>query len=130
MFILKPIKQNIKMKTKASPKSTKVKFETYQVADLSTKYITKEDGLLIGEKDAPGHVGSVDPAVPGEGSPGDFFAVQSDDEVFRKQLADFKRLGFTEHFFHIFVTLHAPCIPYVRFDGDGGEADGLPLFDW
>jgi hypothetical protein len=33
-----------------------VKFETYQVADLSTKYITKEDGLLIGEKDAPGHV--------------------------------------------------------------------------
>ena len=44
------------MKTKTSPKSKKVKFETYQVADLSTKYITKEDGQLIGEKDAPGHV--------------------------------------------------------------------------
>ena len=130
MFILKPIKQNIEMKTKASPKSKKVKFETYQVADLSTKYITKEDGLLIGEKDAPGHVGSVDPAVPGEGSPGDFFAVQSDDEVFRKQLADLKKFGFSEHFLHIFETLHAQGIPYVRFDGDGGEADGIPFFDW
>ena len=130
MFILKPIKQNIEMKTKASPKSKKVKFETYQVADLSTKYITKEDGLLIGEKDAPGHVGSVDPAVPSEGSPGDFFAVQSDDEVFRKQLADLKKFGFSEHFLHIFETLHAQGIPYVRLDGDGGEADGLPFFDW
>ena len=75
------------------------------------------------EKDAPGHVGSVDPAVPGEGSPGDFFAVQSDDEVFRKQMADLKKFGFSEHFLHIFETLHAQGIPYVRFDGDGGEAE-------
>ena len=118
------------MKTKASQKSTKVKFETYKVADLSTKYITKEDGQLIGEKDAPGHIGSVDLVVPSDGSPGDFFAVQSDDLVFKEQMEDLKKFGFSEHFLHIFEQLHAQGIPYVRFDGDGGEADGLPFFDW
>ena len=98
---------------------------------MSTKYITKEDGLLIGEKNAPGHVGSVDPAVPGRRiAGGSSLLFKAMTKCFRKQLADLKKFGFSEHFLHIFEQLHAQGIPYVRFDGDGGEADGLPFFDW
>jgi len=107
-----------------------VKFETYKVADLSTKYITKEDGRLIGNKEAPGHIGSVDPIFSSEESSGDFFAVPSDDEILKEQMQKMKEFGFSEHCLHIFEQLHGLGIPYVRFDGDGGEAAGLPFFDW
>ena len=55
----------------------KPEFDIYQVADVSTKYITKEDGSLIGRLDAPGHVARIDPgdAESGSsGSPGRSFA--------------------------------------------------------
>ena len=56
------------MKTKSQPK---IKFETIRYADLSTKYITRTDGELIGIKTAPGHIGSTDPREEDGESEGD-----------------------------------------------------------
>ena len=48
----------------------KPEFDIYQIADVSTKYITKEDGSLIGRPDAPGHIACIDPVDAESGSPG------------------------------------------------------------
>ncbi len=118
------------MKTKRQPK---IKFETIRYADISTKYITKTDGELIGIKKAPGHIGSTDPDDQYEdgGSEGEFFAVQLDKECFQQQVEEMQAFGFSEHFIHIFVLLHQQRIQYVRIDANGGEVDGdLPTFEW
>jgi hypothetical protein len=116
------------MKTKSQPK---IKFETIRYADLSTKYITRTDGELIGIKTAPGHIGSTDPREEDGESEGDFFAVQLDKECFQQQIQDMQAFGFSEHFIHIFKLLHQQRIQYVRIDANGGEVDGdLPIFDW
>jgi hypothetical protein len=110
--------------------SKRVKFETYQVADLSTKYITQEDGALIGDVEAPGHVAALDSWGSTADSPGDIFAVPTSQELLDSRIAELKAFGFSEHFVAIFQHLLDQQIPYIRFDTDGGEADGLPMFDW
>jgi hypothetical protein len=38
--------------------------------------------------------------------------------------------GFSKAFLRIFRALYRQRIPYLRFDGGSGDADGLPEFDW
>jgi hypothetical protein len=108
----------------------KPEFDIYQVADVSTKHITKEDGSLIGRLEAPGHIACIDPEDAESGSPGDIFAVLQDSGNHRRQMAELREFGFSREFLRIFRALYRQRIPYVRFDGGSGEADGLPEFDW
>ena len=108
-----------------------MKFETYKVADISTKYITASDGSILGNQNAPGHVASVDPLCIGDEPQGDIYAISLDKETFQEQVANTKAFGFSEAFINILKELHKQKIPYVRFDSDGGEVEGkLPMFDW
>jgi hypothetical protein len=108
----------------------KPEFDIYQVADVSTKYITKEDGSLIDRLGAPSHIACIDPEDAQSGSPGDIFAVLQDSRLHRKQMADLKQFGFSKAFVRIIRALHRQRIHYVRFDAGSGDADGLPEFDW
>jgi hypothetical protein len=108
----------------------KPEFDIYQVADVSTKYITKEDGKLIGRQDAPGHIACVDPEDTQSESPGDLFAVLQDRRYHRRQMADLREFGFSIAFARIFRALYRQRIPYVRFDAGAGDAEGLPEFEW
>jgi hypothetical protein len=105
-------------------------FDVCQVADVSTKHITKEDGSLIGRLDAPGHIACIDPEDAECESPGDVFAVLQDSRYHRRQMAELRQFGFSGAFLRIFRALYRQRIQYVRFDGGSGEADGLPEFDW
>ena len=112
-------------------KSKKVNFVTCKIADLSTKYITQQDGELIGRKDAPGHVASIDGWEGNQDSPGDIFWVGQGEKEHKEQDAYLKNFGFSKAFRHIFSLLAEQKIPYVRFDRDGSEIFGnLPEFDW
>ena len=108
----------------------KPEFDIYQVAAVSTKYITKEDGSLIGRLDAPGHIACIDLEDAQSGSPGDIFAVLQDSGYHRRQMAELREFGFSRAFLRIFLALYSQRIPYVRFDSGSGEANGLPEFDW
>jgi hypothetical protein len=108
----------------------KPEFEIYQIADISTKYITKEDGRLIGRQAAPGHVACIDPYDPQGGSPGDLFAVLQGSDDHRRQMAELREFGFSSAFLRIIRALYRQRIAYVRFDGGSGQADGLPEFHW
>jgi hypothetical protein len=108
----------------------KPEFDIYQAADVSTKYITKEDGSLIGRLDAPGHIARIDPKDAESGSPGDIFAVLQKSGYHRRQMAELREFGFSRAFLRIFRALYCQRIPYVRFDAGSGDADGLPEFEW
>jgi hypothetical protein len=104
----------------------KPKFDIYQIADVSTKYITKEDGSLIGRLAAPGHIACIDPEDAESESPGDVFAVLQDSGNHRRQMAELQEFGFSKAFLRIFQALYRQRIPYARFDGYSGDVDGLP----
>lgn len=105
----------------------KTGFDTFVYADLSTKYITPEDGKLIGMDLAPFHLASVDGGP--DGSTGDFFWVPLDTSIEEtcKELSDF---GFSPAFCAIFSLMHSKRVPYVRFDAAGGEMEGAKEFEW
>jgi hypothetical protein len=109
---------------------SKPHFNVYRIADMSTKYITREDGRLIGRQDAPGHVACVDSEDAQSGSPGDVFTILQESRLHRRQMADLKHFGFSSAFARIFRALYRQRIPYVRFDAGSGDAEGLPEFDW
>lgn len=111
-------------------KMRRPEFEVYRIADVSTRYITRADGRLLGRVDAPGHVASVDPDDSQSGSPGDVFAVMQEGRYHRRQIAELRAFGFSAAVVGIFRALRRQGIPYVRFDADGGEAAGLAEFDW
>jgi hypothetical protein len=108
---------------------TKPEFDIYQIADVSTLHITKEDRSLIGRLGAPGHIACIDPEFGERWSPGDVFAVLQDSGYHRKQIAELKEFGFSSAFLRIFRALHRQRVQYVRFDSGSGEANGLPEFD-
>ncbi len=108
----------------------KPEFAVCRIADVSTKYITEEDGRLIGRLDAPGHVACVDPEDARSGSPGDVFAVLQESCYHRRQMVELGEFGFSSAFIRIFRELYRQRIPYVRFDANGGEAKGLAEFNW
>lgn len=107
-----------------------MKFDLFQIADISTKYITENDARLIENKDLLGHVASLDPRKEGD-SPGEILSVFIFSELVEEQLQEFHRLGFSDQFIKIIEELRKQEIPYVRFDADGGDVEGdLQEFDW
>lgn len=63
------------------------------------------------------HVGEVD------GNFGSFFYVPWDD--LEERLMDAEQYGLSGRFIRLMRELAAQQIPYVRFDADGGDVDGL-----
>jgi len=108
----------------------KPEFDVYQIADVSTKHITKEGGSLIGRLAAPGHIACVDPEDAQSGSPGDIFAVLQGSADHRRQIADLREFGFSRAFLRIFQALYRRRVLYVRFDPGSADAGGLREFDW
>jgi hypothetical protein len=106
------------------------KFATYLIADISTKHITEADGRLVGLASAPGHIGSIDECPLGGGSPGDIYAVFKDPELHRHLVRQLKEFGFSTAFINIIRAVYKQKIAYVRFDRDGDEVYGLPVFHW
>ena len=45
----------------------------------------------------------------------------TDPTVFAEEMAHAERFGLSERFRLIMTRLHEAGVPYVRFDGDGGE---------
>lgn len=66
------------------------------------------------------HVGEVD------GNYGSFFYVPLDEKVdLEERLAEAEKYGLSARFIRLIRELAAQQIPYVRFDADGGDVDGL-----
>lgn len=104
---------------------TQPKFEVYNIADISTKYITQRDGGLLSDKENSGHLASLD------SERGDIYTVFLDEKTHEAQIQVLKRQGFSDAFLNIIEALYEKRIAYVRFDGDGGEIEGdFPTFDW
>lgn len=97
------------------------KFKTFEYADVSTAYLTEHDWELMSDADVPGHIAKVD------GGLGDFYHTCSDDP---KKFAElyvpaWKKVGLSGRFIEIMVRLHEQKIPYVRFDADGNDIEGM-----
>ena len=107
-----------------------MEFDVYRMADVSTKYITRKDSMLLGQLDAPGHIASIDPVFVDSLSPGDIFTSSvCSDETDRR--SDLIAWGFSENFIAILQAAHLQGIHYVRFDMDGGDIGGdVKQFEW
>jgi hypothetical protein len=105
-----------------------MRFTTYRIADISTKYITKSDGQKIGNKESPGHIASID-GFDG-GSPGDIFSVPQNRADMDLRREDLISAGFSIHFVKIIKELSRGKIEYVRFDRDGADIEGSETFNW
>ncbi len=108
------------------------KFETYQIADISTAHITRGDAEIMGNPEGPCHVAKIDgtASLTHDTSPGDIFVVPLDEANFKEQLANLAAFGYSQQFLDLMTELHKQRIPYVRFDRDGGEVEGAPTFEW
>lgn len=95
-----------------------MKFTTYLMADISTRYVTREDGELMQE--GLRVLGQID-----EGR-GALFGVPNNEE----QIESYAEAGYSAAFIAIMRELALQKIPYVRFDCDGADLDGYPTFDW
>jgi hypothetical protein len=96
-------------------------FDTYRIADINTRHVTRRDGELMLNSHAPYLLAIT------KGNAGAFFYIPQDDEDMEGTLY---RCGFSEAFQKLFKQLRAESIPYVRFDADGGPVDNAPVFDW
>lgn len=96
-----------------------MKFTTHQYADISTAYLEQSDLDLLGDVSLTGHIAEED---EGRGS---FWYASSDDEVFSSQVLEWRNAGLSERFIAVMTELREQGIPYVRFDADGGEIEGL-----
>ncbi len=97
----------------------KVKFTIHQYADISTGYLEDADLTLIQNPDIHGHLAETDDRA------GCYWYPASDDETFVAQVHTWRAAGLSDRFIAIMTELHAQGIPYVRFDADGGEIEGL-----
>jgi hypothetical protein len=97
-----------------------MKFKTYVYADISTGYLKPSDHELL--KTAPNHLAELD------GKNGDFFYTPMQPEG-RDSLKDYKvrarKHGMSRRFIRIMVEVSKKSIPYVRFDSDGSEIQGM-----
>ena len=89
-------------------------------ADVSTAHLRESDLDLL--KTAPNHLAELDCRR------GDFFYVPCDG-AFDDFATLAKEHGMSPEFIAIFEELRRQEIPYVRFDGDGDFAPGLPIPD-
>ena len=98
-------------------------FEKYEVADVSTRYLEESDLPLLLQIHCPTRIAETD------GGFGTFHRVSDDDQLFEEDLQHASAFGLSGRFVSIMRHLRATKIPYVRFDADGGEIQGVERTD-
>ena len=94
-------------------------FEKYEMADVSTAYLAESDLELLSRFDCPTRFAETD------GGFGTFHWIPDDDGLFEEDMQHAVEFGLSERFVTIMRHLRSARIPYVRFDADGGEIDGI-----
>jgi hypothetical protein len=94
-------------------------FDSYIVADVNTGYLDETDLPLLVRPDCPTRFAGTDDGA------GTFHWVSEDDQVFREEMERATQFGLSERFRLIMNRLRTAKIPYVRFDGNGGEIEGI-----
>ena len=98
-------------------------FEKYEMADVSTAYLAVSDLELLLRFDCPTRFGETD------GGFGTFHWIPDDDNLFEEDMRHAMEFGLSDRFVTIMRHLRSARIPYVRFDADGGEIDGMTRTD-
>ncbi len=100
-------------------------FRSYSVADVSTRYVTEEDGLMLVDADAPSVLGVID---HGRGA----LLYLGDPEEAEENVAHFRASGWSEAMCALVRALNEQGFEYLRLDADGADIEGgdLPTFDW
>jgi hypothetical protein len=94
-------------------------FDSYLVADVNTGYLDETDLPLLERSDCPTRL-----AVTDDGA-GTFHWVSEDEQIFREEMERAAQFGLSERFRLIMNRLRTANFPYVRFDADGGEIEGV-----
>lgn len=94
-------------------------FQQNMMADISTKYVTKEDGQMLADGETWPIIATYDRGRGAILSIGDTAAILPEHD-------------WSPEFCALIATLEAQGFDYVRFDADGGEIDSgeYPTFDW
>lgn len=90
-------------------------FDLRSVADVNTAYLRESDLRLLEQSECPTRFAITDDQA------GTLHWITSDPGVFADEMAHAERFGLSEQFRFIMTRLHEAGVPYVRFDGDGGE---------
>jgi hypothetical protein len=98
-------------------------FEKYEIADVNTGYLEESDLPLLLQIHCPTRIAEID------GGFGTFHRVSDDDQLFEEDLQYAASFGLSGRFVSIMRHLRAAKIPYVRFDADGGEIQGVKRTD-
>ena len=102
---------------------SEVIFEKHEAADISTGYLEESDLPLLLQIHCPTRIAETD------GGFGTFHRVSGDDQLSEEDLRDATSFGLSGRFVSIMRHLRAEKIPYVRFDADGGEIQGVERTD-
>ena len=94
-------------------------FEKYEMADVSTAYLAESDLESLLRFDCPTRFAETD------GGFGTFHWIPDDDELFEEDMQHAMEFGLSERFVTIMRHLRVARVPYVRFDADGGEINGM-----
>ncbi|MCZ2076613.1 MAG: hypothetical protein LC130_16650 [Bryobacterales bacterium] len=94
-------------------------FDAHLVADVNTGYLDETDLALLERPDCPTRFAVTDDSA------GTFHWVSEDEQVFREEMERAEKFGLSERLRVIMSRLRTAKIPYVRFDADGGEIEGL-----
>jgi hypothetical protein len=105
---------NVEVIDRAGSGRTSV-FDLQSVADINTAYLQESDCPLLEQPDCPTRFAITDDQA------GTFHWVTSDPKLFAEEMVDAERFGLSVKFRYIMTRLHQAKVPYVRFDGEGGE---------
>lgn len=94
-------------------------FDSYLVADVNTGYLDETDLPLLERSDCPTRF-----AVTDDGA-GTWHWVSEDEQIFHEEMERAAQFGLSERFRLIMNRLRTARFPYVRFDADGGEIEGV-----
>ncbi len=99
-----------------------MKLTTYTVADIGTQHITAKDAELLGQGGTGFRVGEIDAGR------GHLVLVPDDDEP--AWMPQLREEGFSQGYIELLREVARQGIPYIRFDADGFDVEGAPVFDW
>ena len=95
--------------------------------DLSTKYITFSDGMLLMNRSDPAAPSDLIVFVQGHGW---FVNVEMDPVVAGELASILIDQGFSEAFVAVLRYAREHDCRWINFDTDGEHEEGLPTFDW
>jgi hypothetical protein len=106
----------------------RMKFSVYKIADVGTEYLESDDLNLL--ETAPCHLAEITFKAGGvEDNTGSIFYVPEDPRYLAEDIQKMQAHGLSERFIAIMQELHQQGIPYVRFDRDGQDIDGIDPCD-